>query len=78
MLLELLPEPLPELWLELEPVPPLLLLLFVLLDEPELPVPTEPLPLAEPLPLTEPLPLLELPLEDGVWLLPLEFELGDE
>ena len=65
-----LPE-LPELWLELEPVPPLLL--FVLLDELELPVPTEPLPLAEPLPLTEPLPLEELPLDDGLWL-----ELGDE
>lgn len=55
---------LPELWVELEPVPPVL---FVLLDEElELPLFNEPLPLAEPLPLTDPLPLAELPLEDGV------------
>jgi len=53
LLLPEVPE-LPELWLEPEPVPPLLL--FVLLDELGLPVPTEPLPLDE------------LPLDDGLWL----------
>jgi hypothetical protein len=54
--------------LELDPVPPELLLLFVLLDELELePDWIAPLPEAEPLPLTEPLPLRELlPDDDGV------------
>ena len=70
MLLELLLLPLfalellePELVLELDPVPPVLL--FVLLEE-EDELPSEPLPLADPLPLSEPLPLLELPEDDGL------------
>jgi len=54
---------LPELWLELEPVPPVLPVFVLLDDELELPLLSEPLPLAEPLPLTDPLPLAELPLE---------------
>jgi hypothetical protein len=52
---------------ELDPVPPVLELLFVLLeDEEEDPGCIEPLPLAAPLPLTEPLPELELPDDEGV------------
>ena len=52
---------------ELDPVPPVLELLFVLLeDEEEDPGWIEPLPLAAPLPLTEPLPEPELPDDDGV------------
>jgi len=56
----------PELLPELDPVPPELELLFVLLDDEEEPREDPlPLPLAEPLPLNDP-PLLELPEEEGV------------
>jgi hypothetical protein len=51
---------------ELDPVPPELELLFVLLEDEEEPDCNDPLPLAEPLPPTEPLPELELPEDEGL------------